>query len=322
MYDFESASLRALKFLHESFGFDLWMITRVENDNWIVLCSEDHGYGVRPGAVFKWSDSFCSRMVQGLGPCIAPDSSLVPAYLDAPIGRQVPIGAYVGVPLKKADGTLFGTLCAIHPEKKNGERLEGLAVVHVIADMLSCVLNAELQLLDAQRATERALIEATSDSLTGLFNRRGWLQFLEKEETRCRRYGLAACVISIDLDDIKSTNDSLGHARGDQLLRRAALSISGSVRSSDIVARTGGDEFMILGVECDGDQAQSIVSRLEKSFISNDVGASIGWQERTSEIGLHAACELADQQMYLQKALRKNAGNTERPGPDARRARA
>jgi diguanylate cyclase (GGDEF)-like protein/PAS domain S-box-containing protein len=305
-YDFESASKRAVKFLHENFGFDLWMVTRVENDNWTVLSADDHGYGVKAGTVFKWSDSFCSRMIQGLGPSIAPDVSLVPAYLDAPIGRQVKIGAYVGVPLYKRDGKLFGTLCAIQPEKINAERMNGLAVVHMIADMLSCVLNGELRLLDSQRATERALIEATKDPLTGLFNRRGWLQFLEHEEARCRRYGHPACVISIDLDDLKSTNDEMGHAHGDQLIQRAANAMSSSVRSSDIVARTGGDEFLILGVECDSNQGQAIVDRLERNFVLNNVRASIGLTDRTPEAGLDGTCHLADQEMYRQKALRKN----------------
>jgi diguanylate cyclase (GGDEF)-like protein len=246
-------------------------------------------------------------MIEGLGPCIAPDVALVPAYLEAPIGLQVQIGAYVGVPLNKADGTLFGTLCAINPEKTSADDINKLAVVHMIADMLSCVLNGELQLLDAQRATERALIEATKDPLTGLFNRRGWLQFLEQEEERCRRYGHPACIISLDLDDLKHTNDTLGHAQGDQLIQRAASAMSNVVRSSDIVARTGGDEFLILGVECDPMQGQVIVRRLEQNLILNDVSASIGVSYRSAETGLDATCDMADQEMYKQKSSRKNS---------------
>jgi diguanylate cyclase (GGDEF)-like protein len=247
-------------------------------------------------------------MVQGLGPSIAPDVGLVPTYLEAPIGNQVKIGAYVGVPLYKADGTLFGTLCAIDPEKKNAGDIDKLAVVHMIADMLSCVLNGELQLLTAQRATERALIDATRDPLTNLLNRRGWLQFLEQEEARCRRYGHPACIISIDLDDLKTTNDVLGHAQGDQLIQRAASAMRKSVRSSDIVARTGGDEFFILGVECDPLQGRMMVKRLEQSLISNNVRASIGLSHRSPETGLNMTSVLADQEMYKQKALRKNGG--------------
>ena len=98
---FEAAARAVLGFLHARFGFDLWMVTRTEGEDWIVLHVEDHGYGVRPGTVFRWSDSFCSRMVQGLGPRVAPDAAGVPAYAEAPIGRQVRIGAYIGLPLRR-----------------------------------------------------------------------------------------------------------------------------------------------------------------------------------------------------------------------------
>ena len=91
------------------------MVTRAGGEDWIVLQADDHGYGVQTGDLFRWTDSFCSRMVQGFGPRIAPASDEVPSYASAPIGSQVPIGAYVGVPLTWRDGNLFGTLCAIHP---------------------------------------------------------------------------------------------------------------------------------------------------------------------------------------------------------------
>jgi len=99
------------------------MVTRTKGDDWIVLHAEDHGYGVENDAVFKRADSFCSQMVQGLGPSMASDSDLMPAYASAPIGKQVKIGAYVGVPLSDADGSLFGTLCAIDPDSLHSDRM-------------------------------------------------------------------------------------------------------------------------------------------------------------------------------------------------------
>ena len=65
-YDnFEQASKAVLAFLHQRLGLSLWMVTRTEGENWIVLSVEDDFYQVESGAVFKWTDSFCSRMVQG-----------------------------------------------------------------------------------------------------------------------------------------------------------------------------------------------------------------------------------------------------------------
>ena len=70
--DFQDAGQAVLKYLHQHFGFNLWMITRVEDNDWIVLQSEDHGYAVQPGQVFEWANSFCCHMVAGKGPRIAP----------------------------------------------------------------------------------------------------------------------------------------------------------------------------------------------------------------------------------------------------------
>ena len=117
--NFHDAGQAVLHFLRQKFGFDLWMITRVEGNDWIVLQAEDHGYDVKPGRVFNWADSFCSHMVQGHAPRIAPRSEDVPLYASAPIAQQVNIKAYIGQPLVKEDGSLFGTLCAIDPEPKS-----------------------------------------------------------------------------------------------------------------------------------------------------------------------------------------------------------
>ena len=73
--DFDAAAHSVLEFLYHRLSFDLWMVTRTEGDDWIVLQALDHGYGVKEGSVFRWADSFCSQMVLGLGPCIAPRSA-------------------------------------------------------------------------------------------------------------------------------------------------------------------------------------------------------------------------------------------------------
>lgn len=62
MHDFASASRAVVHTLRSHFGFDLWMVTRAEGNDWIVLAVEDSRYGTKEGSVFKWSDSFCSRM--------------------------------------------------------------------------------------------------------------------------------------------------------------------------------------------------------------------------------------------------------------------
>jgi len=300
-HDFESAGRSILEFLHKRFGFDLWMVTRTDGDNWIVLQTEDHGYGVKPGTVFRWADSFCSEMVKGNGPQIAPDSDCVPAYANALIGLQVPIKAYIGVPLINADGTLFGTLCAIDPARKPEELTKEQDLVELLAALLSTILSKELDAVNNARSIERLQVEALSDSLTGLLNRRGWDQLLAKEDERCHRYGHSAAVLIIDLDGLKQLNDTHGHAAGDALIVRAANALRDATRSIDIVARLGGDEFGVIAIESDLLGANVLFSRLQHSFAKYQVKASIGMAVRDRTKGLIHACESADNRMYEEK---------------------
>ncbi|MBY0240407.1 MAG: sensor domain-containing diguanylate cyclase [Burkholderiaceae bacterium] len=304
--DFASASKACMEFLHERLGFQLWMVTRTEGDDWIVLSTNDHGYGVKPGQVFRWTDSFCSRMVRGEGPNVAPDARAVAAYAAAAIGQQVEIGAYVGLPLRRADGSLFGTLCAIDPKPQPAEIVKEQPMLQLMVDMLSSLLNAELAAADARRRAERAELEATRDELTGLVNRRGWSMLLSREEERCARYGHPACVVSIDLDELKLTNDTRGHGAGDALLVRASQAIASVTRSSDVIARLGGDEFAMLLVECDYYDAQALLQRLQAKMALQDVKASTGMAMRKPGFDLHEAFALADAEMYRAKRSRKS----------------
>ena len=303
-HDFDSAARAVIAFLHQRLGFGLWMVTRTEGDDWIVLQSEDHGYNVATGTVFRWADSFCSRMVRGQGPRVAPDSAQVPAYAAAPIGRQVPIGSYIGAPLFKEDGSLFGTLCAIDPKRQPAAIEHEQDLVELLAALLSTILQAELKTTQAIRKSERLQVEADTDLMTALYNRRAWDRLLDREEERCRRYGHPAYVISVDLDGLKRVNDALGHAAGDDLIIRAASALRKAARESDVVARIGGDEFVILAVECDRAGADAIVARLRAALAEAQVSASIGMAPRAQVGGLASAEALADQRMYEEKRAR------------------
>jgi len=299
--NFESIAKAVLAFLHQRFGFGLWMLTRVQGEDWIVLHSEDHGYRVPPGTVLRWADSFCSRMVQGQGPRIAPRSAEVRAYAQAPIGQQLRIQAYVGIPLQGADGGLFGTLCAIDPQPQPDSLQAEQALLELLAALLSSLLQAELRSTEATRRAERLQAQAFTDSLTGLYNRRAWDQFLSAEEARCRHYGHAAAILVVDLDGLKRINDTQGHAAGDALIARAAQVLSQTSRSQDVVARLGGDEFGILYAECERSSAQALMNRLGAALQAAGIQASLGLAERDPGQGLHAAWELADQRMYHMK---------------------
>ncbi len=299
--DFQTTSASVLSYLHERYGFSLWMITRTSGDNWIVLHAEDHGYNVKKGDIFRWTDSFCSQMVQGRGPCIAPQSKQIPAYADAPIGRQVEIGAYIGLPLTNMDGSLFGTLCAIDPQCQAESLIDHLPHLQLISRMLGTILAFEIRADQEARRAERAEQAAETDSLTGLFNRRGWDRILAIEESRCLRYGGSASVIVIDLDGLKDINDREGHGAGDVMLAKAADALRLATRDCDVVARLGGDEFAILTIDADDATPHDMVTRLSEQLSAANISASIGLAKRSPSKSLEVAWSEADQAMYAQK---------------------
>jgi diguanylate cyclase (GGDEF)-like protein len=119
---------------------------------------------------------------------------------------------------------------------------------------------------------------ARTDPLTGLGNVRAFRAAAEAEVARCRRYHRPLSLALVDLDDFKQVNDTHGHGAGDDVLRATAQHLAESVRSTDTVARVGGDEFVILLPETDPAQAAAAVGHLRSRPVAADlpVGFSVG----------------------------------------------
>lgn len=146
-------------------------------------------------------------------------------------------------------------------------------VTYAIAAALTCSVARQLR-------REREL--ARSDALTGLANRRLFVQRCDIELERSRRYGHSLGMLYLDLDNFKQLNDRLGHAAGDQALIAVAEALRDVTRSADLVARLGGDEFAVLLVEVDIQSASHTTSR-----ISEEVnGALAQFPELSSSTGL------------------------------------
>jgi diguanylate cyclase (GGDEF)-like protein len=103
-----------------------------------------------------------------------------------------------------------------------------------------------------------------SDPLTGLFNVRAFRELAAAEIARADRYRQALSLAFVDIDDFKEINDRHGHAAGDRLLACVAEAIRSKLRASDLVARYGGDEFVVLMPMTDGDAAQTAIDKLRR----------------------------------------------------------
>src|SRR6202795_4583235 len=109
-------------------------------------------------------------------------------------------------------------------------------------------------------------LNAVTDPLTGLYNRRLFSENFEKELNRSRRYGSPLGLVVLDLHRFKEVNDKHGHPRGDEVLCAAATTLKKALRTSDSAFRIGGDEFALLLPQTDAPQSQALSRRIETVF--------------------------------------------------------
>lgn len=117
--------------------------------------------------------------------------------------------------------------------------------------------------IDREKALEQELQRLSyTDELTGLFNRRHFIGQLEQLSCHTQRYGTAFSLISIDIDHFKEVNDTYGHLKGDEVLQVFARLLSARIRSTDLAARIGGEEFVVLLSETDARGARKLAESL------------------------------------------------------------
>jgi diguanylate cyclase (GGDEF)-like protein len=125
-----------------------------------------------------------------------------------------------------------------------------------------------LSLSSLKSALEKEKLLSRKDFLTGAENRLAFYEKAEIELNRCRRYGTPFTVAYFDCDNFKEVNDKLGHHAGDEMLRLIAETIKDNIRAMDMVARIGGDEFVILLPEFPGKSAQDFCNRIRELLLA------------------------------------------------------
>jgi GAF domain-containing protein len=143
LMSFEEASAAVVAYLKESIPLGFWSVSQYRDGRQVYLTVQDDVYGAVTGGSHAWSDSFCQFMVTGATPQIAPDAMAVPQYASAGVAQVLPIGAYVGVPIRAGDGQLFGTLCGLDPIKQGPELLAHGPGLELLAMLLGQILLAD-----------------------------------------------------------------------------------------------------------------------------------------------------------------------------------
>jgi diguanylate cyclase (GGDEF)-like protein len=221
------------------------------------------------------------------------------------VGAHSPI--WLGVPLI-VEGKTIGVM--VVQDYKNA-RAYGEREKRILEFVSTQVARA----IERKRLEEEIRSLSLTDELTGLYNRRGFTLLAEQELKLAQRMKRAMLLFFGDMDNLKTINDTWGHAQGDQALCEVAAILKQNFRESDIIARIGGDEFVVLAVDASKESAEIIVNRIQAALDAlNSAGGdsyhlaiSLGFASYNPEAPsmVSELIAQADIQMYQQKQSRK-----------------
>ena len=193
-------------------------------------------------------------------------------------------------------------------------------------ELVALRLDLERRVADRTRELEEAnrlLAEASrTDTLTGLPNRRGFLEVVDHELKRSARAGQPCSVLMIDLDHFKQINDRLGHAAGDAVLQRAASTLRAVLRDEDLVARWGGEEFIVVLPDTPGTAAVGVAEKVRRALAAapfthagktSGLTASFGVAEHRHGEPLELTVAAADRALYRAKEAGRDRVERDEP---------
>jgi diguanylate cyclase (GGDEF)-like protein len=233
---------------------------------------------------------------------IDPRAALVPGTLPEP-------EAILCVPLT-ARARRLGALTLYRRGRNRAFSNDELELARQFADVAAIALHNANTLAEFQRL-------AMTDDLTGLANRRGFREELERLAASAGRHAIPLSILLLDVDDFKKVNDAHGHATGDEILREIALMLRQRIRASDLAARIGGDEFAVLLPHTSEDEAAVVASDLiahlqEGRATSLPLRVSVGVASGTEALD-EALFAQADRALYAAKGLTRSSKNPAQP---------
>ncbi|AIW21476.1 sensor domain-containing diguanylate cyclase [Vibrio coralliilyticus] len=271
----------------------------------VLVASEKAPSQYYPGAYSdKNTNVYCHQVVQSNQMMYVADASEDEKWSDNPEYTEDQFSSYLGYPIQWPDGNSFGTLCVM--DQRPTDYSDKLMTV---LSFLRDTINSDLAYL---YKANQLKVESRFDELTKALNRRGFTESFERHISLSNSFNRSSMLMYLDIDGFKAINDQWGHSVGDQILKDFATALLKSVRKSDLVARWGGDEFVVLlDSEQEVDKSR-FVERLDESLKTSCQEHipqySIGSVELASDTDPSKLTDFlckADAAMYDNKSLNK-----------------
>lgn len=239
-----------------------------------------------------------------------PDVQDAPARHQFPAGIPPNGGAFLVLPLIAENGRVVGML-NLFRRRRGSFAAKEIELLRKIAGQVG-------QVIDTISAYQHTRELSYTDELTRVFNRRYFNQRFEREMQRAQRYGRALSLIMVDIDHFKTFNDTHGHLWGDKTLKQVAQILEKSLRKADILARFGGEEFVVLLPEIDKEHGRKVAEKLRRTIERTNFpkAATQPLGRLTISLGVaafpedaqkaEALIDHADQGLYLAKSRGRN----------------
>ncbi|MBV7555156.1 sensor domain-containing diguanylate cyclase [Pseudomonas sp. PDM28] len=314
-----------LALLSKVTGMESTYLTTIDTDEGVqrVEFARNVGDMVIPeGLVVPWTDTLCKR---ALDENRMYSDNVAECWSDSEAATALGIRTYVSAPITSQDGQVLGTVCAASSDQV-ARSPEAEPLLLLLSGLLGYSLERGLLVERLQAANAELAKLALTDPLTGLSNRRAILNDAARLFALAQRENKYILMGVIDLDGFKFINDTRGHLAGDQLLRGVVAQLQHGLRTSDIIGRTGGDEFIVIALGTPSehsnlekdmqDAAEQLQDRLSKATIGRyELGHGLGDIHYTgASVGVVAvipgsmtvdeATKLADREMYKVKQQR------------------
>ena len=266
------------------------------------------GFALPEGLLVPWGDTLCRRALEQGRACT---TDVPEVWGDSQAARDLGIQVYVSVPVALSDGRVWGTLCAADSERSDDAERH-LATMRLFARLIASQVEQDAALARERARAALAVAEAATDALTRCSTRRvvePWLA------ASLDGTGPADAVLAVycDVDGFKTVNDEHGHAAGDAVLEEVARRLHEVAQRGDLVARMGGDEFLVAA-RLPRPMAPVVADRYREAL-----DLALPWGDRLLEVRVSVGCvvseehtpaelvDQADRAMYEEKRRRVSA---------------